>query len=353
MKAVVCVPGGCELADVPDPRPAAGQVVVAVDACGLCGSDVHAIAGGRARDGQILGHEFAGHIAELGPGVTRWRAGQAVAVSPLGSCGHCRPCQRGLPFRCAAVPNIGVSAPGAYAEYVAVPHNQLVPLPAGLPVEMGAHAEPLAVALAAVTMAAVRPGDAVLVYGAGPIGLNAVMGLRLAGADLIVVAGRSPGRRAAAAAVGADVVIDTRETGVPEYARRAGRRFAAVLECSSAPGAVAEALGVLEPGGICVAVALTGEAAPVPLFDLVGGGLRLAGCCAFSHETYQAAVDHIASGRAPVARLISERVGLAGVPGALARLRTPGELVRVLARPGQQDGAPDPAGPAGQAEATA
>jgi (R,R)-butanediol dehydrogenase / meso-butanediol dehydrogenase / diacetyl reductase len=128
------------------------------------------IADGRARDGQILGHEFAGRIAELGPGATRWRAGQAVAVSPLGSCGRCRPCQRGLPFRCAAVPNLGVSAPGAYAEYVAVPHSQLVALPAGLPVEMGAHAEPLAVALAAVTMTGVGPGDAVLVYGAGPIG---------------------------------------------------------------------------------------------------------------------------------------------------------------------------------------
>jgi (R,R)-butanediol dehydrogenase / meso-butanediol dehydrogenase / diacetyl reductase len=347
MKAVVCVPGGCEVAEVPDPRPAPGEVVVEVDACGLCGSDVHAIASGRARDGQILGHEFAGRIAELGHGVPGWKTGQAVAVSPLGSCRQCRPCRRGLPFRCEAVPNLGVSAPGAYAEYVAVPHGQLVALPGGLPLEMGAHAEPLAVALEAVAQARVGPGDAVLVYGVGTIGLSAIMSLRLAGVDRIVAAGRSPGRRAAAAAAGADAVIDTRETGVSEYARRGGYRFAAVLECSAAPGAVTEALDLLEPGGICVEVALSPEDAPVPLMRLVGDGLRLAGSCAFSHATYQAAVDHIAGGRVPVAALISERVSLAGVPDALARLRTPGELVRVLTRPGAGPTTTDPAGQAG------
>ena len=69
MRAVVCLPGGCEVTEVPDPRPAAGEVAVEVDACGLCGSDVHTIASGRARDRQIPGHEFAGHIAGLGPGV--------------------------------------------------------------------------------------------------------------------------------------------------------------------------------------------------------------------------------------------------------------------------------------------
>ena len=127
------------------------------------------------------------------------------------------------------MPNLGVTAPGAYAGYVTVPHGQLVALPDGLPVEMGAHAEPLAVALTAVTLARVGSGDAALVYGAGTIGLNVIMCLRLAGVDLIVAAGRSPGRRAAAAAAtaataaaaaGADTGIDTREIGVSEHARR-------------------------------------------------------------------------------------------------------------------------------------
>jgi (R,R)-butanediol dehydrogenase / meso-butanediol dehydrogenase / diacetyl reductase len=170
------------------------------------------------------------------------------------------------------------------------------------------------------------------------------MCLRLAGVDTIVAAGRSPGRRAAATAVGACTVIDTREISVAEYARRSGRRFAAVLECSGAPGSVSEALGLLEPGGSCVEVALTSESAAVPLGRLVGDGLRLAGSCAFSYPTYRAAVEHLASGRVPAGDLISERVSLDATPAALKRLRDPGDLVRVLVRPGRPEAgtSPDP-----------
>jgi len=306
-----------------------------VDACGLCGSDVHAVALGFARPGQILGHEFSGRVAEAGPGVTGWRDGQPVAVNPLGSCRACRACGAGMPFRCEQVPNLGITAPGAYAQYVAVPQGQLVALPEGMPAELGAHAEPLAVALQAVSQAGVGPDDAVLVYGIGPIGLSVIMALRLAGADHITAAGRSAGRRAAAAAVGADAVIDTRQLSVTRYAQQAGLRFAAVLECSGAPGSFAEALSLLEPGGSLVEVGLTGETAAVPLPRLVGDGLRLAGTCAFSYPAYEAAVGHIAAGRVPVTALISERVSLDDTPEALVRLREPGELVRVLTRPNQ------------------
>jgi threonine dehydrogenase-like Zn-dependent dehydrogenase len=308
-------------------------VVVAVDACGLCGSDVHALAAGAVAADQVLGHEFSGRISALGAEVTGWREGQAVAASPLGSCGKCRICARGLPFRCLAAPNIGISRPGAFAQYVAVPARQLVALPDDLPLELGAHAEPLSVALQAVRLSGAGPGDPVLVYGVGPIGLYAIMELRLAGAGPIVAAGRSAGRRAAAADVGADVVIDTRAVSVPDFVEQSGTRFAAALECSAAPGAVGEALNALEPGGTCVEVALTPESVPVQLFHLLSEGLHLVGSCAFSDETYRTAVGHIAAGQVPVERLISERVSLAGTPDALVRLRSPGELVRILSRP--------------------
>jgi threonine dehydrogenase-like Zn-dependent dehydrogenase len=294
---------------------------------------VHSIESGLTAPGQILGHEFAGRVVEVGSSVNSARVGEAVAVNPVGSCGSCRACARGVPFQCAAVPNLGITVPGAYAQYVAVPERQLVPLPDALPVEMGAHAEPLAVALAAVDLARVGPGDSVLVYGVGPIGLNAIMALRLAGVETIVGAGRSPGRRAAAAAVGAGAVVDTRETSIQEYAAQSGTRFSAVLECSAAPGAVAEALDVLEPAGICVEVALSAEVQPVSLFRLVGEGLTLTGSCAFDGATYDRAIEHIAAGRVPVAALISGRVGLDATPDALVRLRKPGELVRLLTRP--------------------
>jgi (R,R)-butanediol dehydrogenase / meso-butanediol dehydrogenase / diacetyl reductase len=352
MRAVVCVPDGTEVAEVRDPVAGPGGVVIAVEACGLCGSDVHAIEHGMTEPGQVLGHEFGGHIAEIGPGVTGWRVGQPVAVNPLGSCRQCRACTAGVPFTCVAYPNLGLSAPGAYAEYVSMPASQLVALPDGLPVAQGAHAEPLAVALQAVSQADVGPGDAVLVHGVGSIGLNAIMGLRLAGVDRIVGAGRSPGRRAAAAAVGADDVIDTRETSLADYVADSGRRFTAVLDCSGAAGLFAETMGLLEGGGAFVEVALTSDVPSVPLFGLVQGGLRVYGTCAYSYATFEAAVDHIAAGRVPVEAIISERVSLDDTPDALRRLRTPGELVRILSLPGQRAQPPGQAGPA-QAEAGA
>jgi len=309
--------------------------VVEVAACGLCGSDVHTVQHGQAADGQILGHEFSGRIAAVGREVTGWREGQPVAASPLGSCGKCRICARGLAFRCEAAPNIGITRQGAYAQYVAVPARQVVALPEELPVEIGSHAEPFSVALQAVSLARVGPGDPVLVYGVGPIGLYAIMGLRLAGAGPIVAAGRSEGRRAAAAAVGADVVLDTREMSVTEYVAQAGVKFAAVLECSASPGAFSEAMTVTEPGGTVVEVALTPEAPPLPLFGMLSEGLHLAGACAFSDDTYRTAVAHLAAGRAPVERLVSERVSLDETPDALVRLRTPGTLVRIISRPWQ------------------
>ena len=326
---------GTAVSDVPDPSPGPDDVVIAVEACGLCGSDVHSVQNGQCAPGQILGHEFSGRIVAVGSNVTGWAEGQPVAASPLGSCGKCRICVRGMPFRCPAAPNIGVTCQGAYAEYAAVPARQLVALPPELPVELGSHAEPLSVGTQAVKLASVGPGDPVLVYGVGPIGLYAIMALRLAGAGPIVAAGRSAGRRAAAADVGADVVIDSREISVEEYAAQSGTRFAAVLECSAAPGAFTEGLAVLEPGGTCVEVALTPEIASLPLFGMLSEGLHLVGACAFSDETYRESVAHIAAGRVPVERLVSERVSLDETPDALRRLQTPGSLVRILSRPGQ------------------
>jgi threonine dehydrogenase-like Zn-dependent dehydrogenase len=332
VKAVVCVPGGTEVAEVPDPVPARDGVVVEVAACGLCGSDVHAIERGQTAEGQVLGHEFSGRVVEVGAGVTGWRVGQPVAVDPLGSCGGCRDCRRGLPFRCA-VPNLGINAPGGYAEYAAVPAAQLLALPEDVPVELGAHAEPLAVALHAVELARVGPGDVALVFGVGTIGLNCVMALKAAGVT-VVGAGRSPGRRAAARAAGADVVLDTRETSVARYVADTGHPFDAVLECSAAPGAVAESMAVLGSGGTCVVVALSEEGAVVPLLPLVGAEQHLVGSCAFGHPQFAASLEAVVTGRVPAADLISERVGLADTPDALVRLRTPGELVRVLTLPG-------------------
>jgi threonine dehydrogenase-like Zn-dependent dehydrogenase len=324
---------GTTVGEVPDPTPGPADVIVAVEACGLCGSDVHWVQNGDCAPGQVLGHEFSGRIAALGSEVSGWSEGQPVGATPLGSCGVCRVCARGLPFRCPVVENVGVTIPGAYAQYVKVPARQLVALPADLSVEMGSHAEPLSVALEAVKRAKVGAGDPVLVFGVGPIGLYSIMALKLAGAGPIVAAGRSAARRQAAADVGADVVIDTREISVAQYAKESGTLFAAVLECSASPGAFGAALAVTEPGGTVVEVAVTIEEASVSLFGMAFNGQHLVGSCAYPDETYRESVALLASGRVSVEGLVSERVSLDDTPDALRRMQTPGTLVRVISRP--------------------
>jgi threonine dehydrogenase-like Zn-dependent dehydrogenase len=334
MRALVVRPGHVEVADHPDPRPAADGVVVAVHSCGICGSDVHMVTAG-VRAGHVLGHEFSGTVVEVGRDVTGWRSGQAVAVNPLGGCGSCAACRQQLPFLCRAVPNLGLDVPGGYAEYVAVPQAQLLALPDGVDTELGAHAEPLAVALHALELARVAPGDDSLVYGVGPIGLNVVMALRAAGAGRVVAVGRSPGRRAAAAVVGADVVLDSRETDPGEYARETGLVVRHVFECSGAPEAVPASAPLLAPGGAVVQVAFSAAPAAVDTRLLVGRNLRYVGSCAFGPGEYARALELLCSGAVDPGPLVSERVPLAAAPDAFRRLEKPGDLVGVVVQPGR------------------
>src|SRR5579859_4975809 len=175
MKALVRVPGGVACAEQPDPVAQAGEVVVAVHSCGICGSDLHVAAANRP--GGIPGHEFSATVASLGPDVKDWRPGQPVAVMPLGGCGTCTWCQRDLLILCRNRPNLGLNAPGAFADYVAVHQSQLFALPDGMDIEYGSRVEPLAVALRAIAEAQPAPSDGALVYGVGPIGLSVIVGL--------------------------------------------------------------------------------------------------------------------------------------------------------------------------------
>jgi threonine dehydrogenase-like Zn-dependent dehydrogenase len=333
MKALVMQPGGVSVVDLPAPFAGADGAVVAVHSCGICGSDVHVVEAGVRRHGQVLGHEFSGTVVSVGGDVDDLRVGQVVAVNPLGGCGSCGPCGQDLPLLCAEVPNLGLTAPGAFAELVAVPRAQLFAMPAGVDPELGAHAEPLAVALHAIAMARAAPGDDALVFGVGPIGLRVIIGLRACGAGRIVAVGRSAGRRAAAAAVGADVVLDSRETDVAAWAAAAGVSFPQVYECSAARDALAQCVPVLSVGGTVVEVGLPSEPATLDTRAFVSRNLHLVGSCAFGVAEYRRSLELLCTGAVNMGPLISERVSLAGAPDALHRLRRPGDLVGVLVQP--------------------
>jgi threonine dehydrogenase-like Zn-dependent dehydrogenase len=330
----VRVPGGVAVAEQPDPVAGPGEVVVAVHSCGICGSDVRAAEANTGRAHGIPGHEFSGTVVEIGREVDGWRVGQAVAVNPLGGCGACEWCQRGMLIRCTGRPNLGLGAPGGFAEYVSAHHSQLYALPEGLAVEYGSRVEPLAVGLRAIADAGSPAGANAIVFGVGPIGLHLIQGLRALGAATIVAVGRSSaGRREAAARVGADVVLDSRETDVADYVVEHGLEIAQAYECSADPGALVVLGRAVRGAGAIVMVAIPREPVLVDAHLLVNRGQHLVGACAFGSSDYARSLEMIASRKVEVETLITERVPLEAGPEAFVRLRHPGDLVSVLVQP--------------------
>jgi L-iditol 2-dehydrogenase len=199
MKALVFV-GPVEMAvmERPDRHPGRGEVLVAVRASGICGSDVHGYLGltGRRQPGMVMGHEAAGQVIEAGPDVMRVRVGDRVALRSILPCGSGEPCRRGQPNVCEHRRGLGMQFDGAYAERMVVPEALTVPLPESLSFEVAALVEPLAVALHAAAITPLEPGDAVVIVGAGPIGLLTLLVLRLHGARFVAITDRSPHRLA-------------------------------------------------------------------------------------------------------------------------------------------------------------
>jgi threonine dehydrogenase-like Zn-dependent dehydrogenase len=322
-----------ELRDVPDPQPDPGTVVVKVHSAGICGSDVHGVESGMMPTGRTIGHELCGTVVDFGAGVDEWSVGTRVAVNPIGSCGHCEPCIADLPFMCRAVPNIGLSAPGGFAEYVSVPQGQIYALPDTLELELGCRAEPLAVALRAVALAEVRPGDTAVVYGVGSIGLHVIIALRALGAGTIVAIGRSEARRAAALTAGADVVLDGRSTSVTQYSESTGARFKHAFECSGALSAIEDVLPAMSLRASIIEVALTPQPSPISLKAFVHGEFRLIGSCAFSKSEYLHAVELLSSHGTEIGQLITDRIALEDAPSMIVSMRNPSTNVGVIVQP--------------------
>src|SRR3954463_5561274 len=163
-----------EVAEVPDPSPGAGELVLQVTACGICGSDLKLRPSMPA--GLVMGHEFCGDIVATGADTdTHWREGQHVTALPVIGCGRCLVCIAGEPAHCEQADLGGVGgSPGGFAEYVRVHQRETVALPEAIPPALGALVEPLAVGLHAVERARIRAGDKVLVVGAGPVGLSVI-----------------------------------------------------------------------------------------------------------------------------------------------------------------------------------
>jgi len=327
--------------DVPAPRVGPGEALIRVKACGICGSDVHGMDGstGRRRPPIVMGHEAAGTIEDLGPGVSGWARGDRVTFDSTVWCGTCWHCRRGEINLCDNRQVLGVSCAeyrrdGAFTELVAVPARLLYRLPDALSFEEAALVESLSIAVHAASRARVRLGDAGLVVGAGMIGLLAVQALKLRGCAFVAAADVAPDRLELARKLGADAVIDTRTGDAVALMRRLtdGRGADVAVEAVGLPDTVRVAVESVRKGGEVVLVGNFSPEIALPLQSVVVREVTLHGICA-SRGEYPACLDLMARRVVDVRPLISAGAPLAEGAAWFARLhaREPGLLKVILA----------------------
>jgi threonine dehydrogenase-like Zn-dependent dehydrogenase len=316
--------------DVPVPAPGPGEALVRVSLAGVCATDLELLRGYYPYDG-VPGHEFVGTVAAA-PGAPE-RVGERVVGRINAACGACARCAAGAPEHCAARTVLGiVGRDGAFAEYLALPLPNLLPVPPALPDEVAVFTELLAAALQVTTQVAVRPADRVVLVGAGRLGQLVARVLALTGCDLTVVA-RHARQVELLAAVGVrTAAADDLPTGAADL----------VVEATGNPGGFAAARRLVRPRGTIVLKSTYRGALTLDASALVVDEVTLVGsrCGPFS-----AALNLLASGRIDPRPLVEARYPLAGAPAALAHAARPGALAVLLeppaARPDADDDHPD------------
>ena len=336
MRAVVMRDRKLAVSEVPVPEPGAGEVLVRTLACGICGSDLHALkhadrmvelarrtGNPRAMDltrDVVMGHEFCAEVVAHGPSTAR--------TLPAGT----RVCSRPVVMRDTGPQTIGYSSddPGGYGEYMRLSEALLLPVPNGLPTDHAALTEPMAVGLHAVNKARLGPGEAPLVLGCGPVGLAVIAALRLLKLEPIVAADFSARRRDLATALGAHAVLDPRETSAWS---RLGAGPPVVFECVGVPGMLDQTMVAAPRGTRIVVVGVCMEPDTIhPMLGIVKE-LNLQFVLGYTQDEFAATLRHLADGEIPAAPLITGHVGLDGVAGAFEALASPERHAKILVHP--------------------
>lgn len=315
MRAVVfSAPGQVAMADIPAPAPGPGQALLRVRASGICHTDV-AILHGDYGDGAfplVPGHEFAGEVEAVGPGVTGIAPGDRVAVDPNLPCGTCRACRRGRGNLCATLGAYGVSVNGGFAERCVVAADKLVPI-GDLPFHIAALAEPMACVLNGLDAAAADDAEEALIFGAGPIGVLMAMALRARGVGGVTLADIDPARLEMAAALG----FGAEASGSDALAARTGG-MDLVVDATGVRAVVAEMLGYAASGGAALVFGVASPSARIEVspFELFRRQLRLAGAHSLNANIPEALATIRAIGP-DIERIVSHRIPLGDVPAHL------------------------------------
>jgi 2-desacetyl-2-hydroxyethyl bacteriochlorophyllide A dehydrogenase len=320
---------------VDDVTPTPGELVLAPDFSGVCGTDVHVFRQGAMLAGDelplVLGHEFVGTVVDANG--TDVANGTRVAVEPLLPCGTCRQCRHGRPNLCFRWEHLGITRDGCWADYVSVPAERVTRLPDAVSSLDAALAEPLACAVNFVLhRGALSAGESILVLGAGPIGVLCAAVAKGAGAGLIVVSEPLDSRRARAAEAGADLTVDPTADDLPavvdELTRGLG--FDVIVEVTGSPRAIAQAVDLAAPGSRLVLAGL-GSGAPVPVdtnaiarkeLDIRGGFA--------SRWAMATGLSLLADGRLSTRGLVTSVRDWADAPSAMDDLSNDPETCKIL-----------------------
>jgi (R,R)-butanediol dehydrogenase / meso-butanediol dehydrogenase / diacetyl reductase len=315
---------------LPDPTPDAGQVVVKVGRCGICGSDLHMTedAAYGCKHGDVLGHEFAGEVVGLGREVEGLRTGDLVSVIPLKSCGHCEHCRKGEVQWCS---QFGLQG-GGYAEYALTRPNQCIKLPGDLSLADGAIVEPLAVALHGVNLSGLKKGDRALVLGAGPIGLAVAFWAKRLGATVAVqdIAGF---QRERALGMGADVFVVDPQNPVGSAEQALGGKADVVFECVGIPGLIDQAVQQVGNRGTVLLLGLCTRPDPINSFAMLSKEVKLVTSAFFTVPEYQASLDALSEGAMEPRLLVTDTISLADTPAVFESLKRRTNQCKVLIAP--------------------
>ena len=318
--------------DVPDPTPAPDEVLIEVEACGVCGSDVQIInvpAGHPSTPPVIIGHEFVGWIRAAGSAVRDAAIGARVVVDPDPKCGACDSCRAGRPANCTNIVALGVHRDGALARFVTAPANSVYPISDAVPAELAALVEPLACVVNGTNRAGIRPGESAVVFGAGAIGCLFIAVLRASGAAKIVAIEPSVHRAPVARAVGADAVLTPDEWAAQRSELMPAGADVVVDAVGSVLPQAIEAAGM---GARVVIFGMNGNARPpVHQVEIVEKGLAILGSY-ISNFTFPAAIRLVESGQLNLAPMITATIPLDDTVAGIGRIRS-GEATKIVIKP--------------------
>lgn len=321
-QALFTGPGQLTIEEAPVPVPSGREVLVRVEACGVCGSDRAIFAGHHPlKPPVVLGHEYAGVVEAIGPEVRELRPGDRVTVDPNIMCGTCSFCRRGMVQLCVNITPLGISRPGGFAEFSLVPEANAYRIPDAMTFDQAALVEPLACCVRGIDQADVRLAATVVVLGAGPIGLLLAQLARLRGAGQVVSVEPSPERRALARRLAADVTIDGTDADAVRTAvldLTGGLGADVVVEASGRSSVAELTLDLVQAGGTIVWFGACPEhdRVAVPPFRVNDREITIRGSN-INPFTHQTALTLIERGRVLVDDLVSDHLSFEALPRAL------------------------------------